>query len=104
MSSDKVTRKGSLKGGHLARVNKKRKKRKKIEKGVDKGGEGWYIKQAVRHGGRAAEDNEKKSKKGLDKAYGICYDSQAVRESGRAGPKETWKKLKKGLDKSLEVW
>jgi len=56
---------------------------KKSKKGVDKRGSGCYINKAVRHGGRAAEDNEKKFKKGVDKAADICYDGQAVRESGR---------------------
>ena len=92
MPSDKVTRKGSLKGGHLARVNKKRKKRKKIEKGVDKGGEGWYIKQAVRHGGRAAEDNEKSRKKGLTK---LTASVMIAKLSARAGGQ-----VRKRLEKS----
>ena len=65
---------------------------KKVKKGVDKAGMGCYINQAVRHGGRAAEDNEKSSKKVLTKPL---TSVMIVKLSARAGGEHEIANLKK---------
>ena len=79
-------------GGFWTGSTRRRKEGKKSKKGVDKAGTGCYINQAVRHGGRAAEDNEKSSKKVLTKPL---TSVMIVKLSARVGGEHEIANLKK---------